>query len=93
VFPALRQAGASAVIYGGMEAEGIVFDGVEQALALANVEIRLFGKPVSHLRRRMGVALASDEDTGTARHTARKAAGLVRPAPCEASGLWNCQAD
>src|ERR1700709_2535750 len=35
--------GASAVIYGGVEATGIVFDGVEEALRVPNTELRLFG--------------------------------------------------
>jgi phosphoribosylglycinamide formyltransferase 2 len=78
---ALRNAGASAVIYGGVEAAGIVFDGVDEALAVPGVDLRLFGKPESFLRRRMGVALAraEGEDVDTARATARRAAATVRP--------------
>ncbi|KQS66015.1 formate-dependent phosphoribosylglycinamide formyltransferase [Modestobacter sp. Leaf380] len=75
----LRNAGASAVVYGGVEATGIVFDGVDEALAVPGVDIRLFGKPESFTRRRMGVALARDEDVDTARATARDAAGKIRP--------------
>jgi len=70
---------ASAVIYGGMQAEGIGFEGVEQALAIPNTEIRLFGKPVAFERRRMGVALARGESTEQARDKASKAASLVKP--------------
>lgn len=70
---------ASAVIYGGMQAEGIGFEGVEQALAIADTEIRLFGKPVAFERRRMGVALARGESTEQARDKASKAASLVKP--------------
>jgi phosphoribosylglycinamide formyltransferase 2 len=54
---ALRTPGASAVIYGGVEAKGIVFDGVANALRVPNTDILLFGKPESFARRRMGVAL------------------------------------
>ncbi|SDN46378.1 formate-dependent phosphoribosylglycinamide formyltransferase [Klenkia soli] len=75
----LRNTGASAVVYGGVEATGIVFDGVDEALALPGVQLRLFGKPESFTRRRMGVALARAEDVDTARATAREAAGRVRP--------------
>ena len=76
---ALRTPGASAVIYGGVEAKGIVFDGVADALRVPNTDIRLFGKPESFARRRMGVALAFDADVEVARGNAKEAAGLVKP--------------
>ncbi len=76
----LRAPGASAVIYGGMEAEGIAFEGVAEALAVPQSDIRLFGKPVAFERRRMGVALANGRDTDEARTRAKLAASLVRPA-------------
>lgn len=75
----LRTPGASAVIYGGLEAAGIAFEGVANALAVPGVDIRLFGKPQSFLRRRMGVALAAAADVQTARIRARDAAASVRP--------------
>lgn len=75
----LRTAGASAVIYGGMEAEGIAFEGVAEALCVPQSDIRLFGKPVAFERRRMGVALANGKDTDEARLRAKRAASLVRP--------------
>ncbi|MGB4117149.1 MAG: formate-dependent phosphoribosylglycinamide formyltransferase [Polaromonas sp.] len=76
---ALRTPGASAVIYGGVEAKGIVFDGVADALRVPNTDIRLFGKPESFVKRRMGVALAFDADVEVARVNAKKAAALVKP--------------
>ena len=76
---ALRSPGASAVIYGGLEAAGIAFEGLADALAVPGVDIRLFGKPQSFMRRRMGVALAVADDVQTARARARQAAALVRP--------------
>jgi phosphoribosylglycinamide formyltransferase 2 len=76
---ALRTPGASAVIYGGVEAKGIVFDGVADALRVPNTDIRLFGKPESFVKRRLGVALAFDADVEVARVNAKKAAGMVRP--------------
>ncbi|MCP5277416.1 MAG: formate-dependent phosphoribosylglycinamide formyltransferase [Thiobacillus sp.] len=75
----LRNPGASAVIYGGMEAEGIRFEGVDEALRVPGTDIRLFGKPEAFFRRRMGVALAEGKDTDEARARAKKAAGKVRP--------------
>lgn len=75
----LRNPGASAVIYGGVEAQGLVFDGVDEALAIAGTDIRLFGKPESFVKRRMGVALARAVDVDTARTNAKLAASRVRP--------------
>jgi phosphoribosylglycinamide formyltransferase 2 len=74
----LKTPGASAVIYGGVDAEGVVFDGLEAALAVPRTDLRLFGKPESFVTRRMGVALAYDPDVETARRHAAEAAGRVR---------------
>jgi phosphoribosylglycinamide formyltransferase 2 len=76
---ALKSPGASAVIYGGVDAPGIVFDGVDEALRVPNSELRLFGKPESFLKRRMGVALVHDADVEVARTQAKLAASKVRP--------------
>ncbi len=76
---ALKSPGASAVIYGGADAQAMVFDGVADALSIANTDIRLFGKPESFVKRRMGVALAFDQDVETARRNAKAAAAKVKP--------------
>jgi phosphoribosylglycinamide formyltransferase 2 len=76
---ALKSPGASAVIYGGVEAAGVVFDGVAEALAVPNSELRLFGKPESFMKRRMGVALVHDADVEVARTQAKLVAGKVKP--------------
>ena len=76
----LRAPGASAVIYGGMEEKGIAFDGVAEALSVPETEVRLFGKPESFTKRRMGVALARGANTDEARERAKRAASAVRPA-------------
>ena len=76
---ALKSPGASAVIYGGLDAEGLVFDGVDAALRVPHTELRLFGKPESFKKRRMGVALAFDDDVGLARQRAKQAAACVKP--------------
>jgi phosphoribosylglycinamide formyltransferase 2 len=70
---------ASAVIYGRHEAKALAFEGVADALATPGVDIRLFGKPESFARRRMGVALATAKDVETARMLAKEAAAKVRP--------------
>lgn len=75
----LKSPGASAVIYGGVEGEGVVFDGVDEALRVPRTDLRLFGKPESFGKRRMGVALAYDADVEAARANAREAAGKVVP--------------
>ena len=71
--------GASAVVYGGLDASGIVFQGIEQALGTPGTELRLFGKPESFLKRRMGVALAHASTTDEARRNAKLAASQVKP--------------
>jgi phosphoribosylglycinamide formyltransferase 2 len=50
-------------------------------LVLPGADIRLFGKPESFERRRMGVALASARDVDSARQRAKEAAGKVKPVP------------
>ena len=75
----LREPGASAVIYGGMEHRGIAFEGVADALTVPRSDLRLFGKPEAFARRRMGVAVANGESTDQARERAKLAASRVRP--------------
>ncbi|MGC8703073.1 MAG: formate-dependent phosphoribosylglycinamide formyltransferase [Thiomonas sp.] len=75
---ALKTAGASAVIYGGVQAQGVRFEGVDAALAIPGTDLRLFGKPESFVKRRMGVALARAESTDLARANAKRAAQQVR---------------
>ena len=75
----LKSPGASAVIYGGADAHGMVFDGVAEALQVPGTDIRLFGKPESFVKRRMGVALAHANDVETARTNAKLAASRVKP--------------
>ena len=74
-----RDVGASAVIYGGMDAVGIAYEGVAEALAVPTADLRLFGKPESFERRRMGVATARGATIDEARARAAEAAGKVRP--------------
>ncbi|MCK5896157.1 MAG: formate-dependent phosphoribosylglycinamide formyltransferase [Cocleimonas sp.] len=74
---ALHSIGASAVIYGGMEAKGISFSGLEKALSNPDTDLRLFGKPETHLRRRMGVALARADTTDNARKKAKQVADNI----------------
>ena len=76
---ALRRPGASAVVYGGMDAKGIAFEGIAEALQVPESELRLFGKPESFVKRRIGVAVANADDTDEARRRAKLAASRVKP--------------
>ena len=75
----LRAPGASAVIYGGLDAVGIAYTCVAEALAVPNTDLRLFGKPESFKKRRMGVAVATGVTTDEARQRAKLAANKIKP--------------
>jgi phosphoribosylglycinamide formyltransferase 2 len=75
----LRAPGASAVIYGGIDEKGIAFEGLAEALGVPQTELRLFGKPESFKKRRMGVVVARAANTEEARVRAKRAASLVKP--------------
>ncbi|MEO0715249.1 MAG: formate-dependent phosphoribosylglycinamide formyltransferase [Pseudomonadota bacterium] len=70
--------GASAVIYGGIESEDVAYYGLREALSVEGVHMRLFGKPVSFEKRRMGVAIASGPNVEEALARAKKAANAVK---------------
>lgn len=70
---------ASAVIYGAVDAAGVAYAGLADALAIPETTIRLFGKPEAYVKRRMGVALARGKDTDEARSRAKLAASRVKP--------------
>ena len=72
---------ASAVILASETSDSIYFTGVEEALAIPNTEIRLFGKPDSRPYRRMGVALAKGKDAIESRRKATEAASKVTITP------------
>jgi len=79
--PAIRyeKAAASAVIL-AHEASSTEpsYVGLDAALALRGVQVRIFGKPSTRVYRRMGVALALGATAPAARKLATRAAGLVR---------------
>jgi len=79
VSTAMKSPGASAVIYGGLDARAIAFEGVAAALAVPDSDLRLFGKPEAFVKRRMGVALARGETVDEARARAKQAAALIKP--------------
>ena len=78
--PVIRQRGpsASAVILAHGKSSDITYDNLDQALAEADTELRLFGKPEVDGERRMGVALARADSIEDARLRARTVAEAVR---------------
>ena len=77
--PAIRLHGpsASAVLLVEGESAAITYGNLENALAEPDTQLRLFGKPNVHGKRRMGVALARATDIETAREKARKASAAI----------------
>ncbi len=74
---ALKSAGASAVILSPIEAKNLRYNGLENALSVPNMDVRLFGKPEAFINRRMGVTLAIANSADTARNNAVEAANAV----------------
>jgi phosphoribosylglycinamide formyltransferase 2 len=74
---ALKTAGASAVILSPIDATGVCYEGLEEALSFPNTDVRLFGKPDAFVNRRMGVTLAIANCADIARNNAVQAANAV----------------
>lgn len=72
-----RGASASAVVLATKDIANADFKGVEEALLLKDVEVRLFGKAEARPYRRMAVALARAKSTTSARALAKKAADRI----------------
>lgn len=68
---------ASAVILATGDATAPRFEGVEAALREPGTLLRLFGKPVAHRNRRMGVVIAPGRTTDEARERAKRAAACI----------------
>jgi phosphoribosylglycinamide formyltransferase 2 len=77
--PAIQSTGsaASRVILAPEAAESVVYEGLEQALALPETQVLLFGKPDARPHRRMGVALARGASEAEARDRADRAAAAI----------------
>ncbi|MEJ5920381.1 MULTISPECIES: formate-dependent phosphoribosylglycinamide formyltransferase [unclassified Corynebacterium] len=69
--------GASAVVYGGCEEVGPQYGGLAQAMSVPETDVRIFGKPEAHDRRRMGVAVSTAENVDEARERAAQAASCI----------------
>ena len=78
--PEVRFFGASAskaIVVEG-DATEVVFNGVEEALAMPGVQVRFFGKPEVHGHRRYGVVLATDDTPEKAVEKAIKAFNCIK---------------
>lgn len=73
-----EEAAASAVIYAGIDAKAVLYEGVDEALKVPGADVRLFGKPEAFVRRRMGVAVATGANVAQARASAVQAAVSIR---------------
>ena len=60
------------------DSENVSFGNLEQVLAEPDTQLRIFGKPAVHGKRRMAVTLARGNDVGEARKKACNAAGLMQ---------------
>ena len=72
--------GASAVILSPVESECPEYEGMEQVCAAPNSYLRIFGKPVAHVGRRMGVVVCWDNlqaDQNQLRDKCKKLASLI----------------
>lgn len=81
--PAIKQEklGASAVILSEIETSSPRYEGIEEAVAEPDSDIRIFRKPEAHFHRRMGVVLCNaplDGDLEALRDKCKRLASLVK---------------
>lgn len=78
----LERSGASAVVLSDIESSTAPeYSGVSDALQSKNCDVRIFGKPITKINRRMGVVTVYDEigyDIDKLRDRAKKAASLIK---------------
>jgi phosphoribosylglycinamide formyltransferase 2 len=70
--------GASYTLKANEEEVHYSISGVEEALAVPNTQVRIFGKPETKVGRRMAVALSSADSVEEARQYAKKAAETLQ---------------
>lgn len=68
---------ASVALLGHGKSSHLRYDCLNQALAVHNTQLRLFGKPEINGVRRLGVALASGQNTDEARSLAQQCANAI----------------
>jgi phosphoribosylglycinamide formyltransferase 2 len=55
-----------------------IYEGIERALSIPDTKVRIFGKPTTRPKRRMGVVLATGRDTGEARRRVKEAVQNIK---------------
>ncbi len=81
VQPGFRRPAASALIRGKDLGWGPEYSGLEEALAVPESDLRLFGKPTASKLRRLGVGIAGADDVEEARRRARRVAAAIIISP------------
>ncbi|RMD46678.1 MAG: formate-dependent phosphoribosylglycinamide formyltransferase [Aquificota bacterium] len=71
-------AGASYCFHAKTHSVAPYYEGIDDALSIPDTKIRIFGKPTTRPKRRMGVALSSGKSIEEARKKAKKAAGYMK---------------
>jgi len=71
-------AGASYCFHAKSYSVAPEYEGLEEALSISDTKIRIFGKPTTRPKRRMGVALSSGSSIEEAREKAKKAAKCIK---------------
>ena len=69
--------GASSLLHATEEIDEVTYSGVEEALQVAETDVRLFGKPSAYPGRRMGLIMATADDVSEARDRAAIAASKI----------------
>jgi phosphoribosylglycinamide formyltransferase 2 len=78
--PAIRRhaAGASVALRAEGNLASPVLDGLDEAYATPDIDVRFFGKPNAVARRRLGVVLATADTAAAALATAKRVAGTLK---------------
>ncbi|EDP74055.1 phosphoribosylglycinamide formyltransferase 2 [Hydrogenivirga sp. 128-5-R1-1] len=74
----IAPAGASYCFHAKTNSVAPYYEGLKNALSFPDTKIRIFGKPTTRPKRRMGVALAAGENIEEAREKAKKAAESIK---------------
>ncbi len=75
--------GASAGIFSPVEAQSVVYRGLEKALAVPEANVEVFGRQRVRVGRRLAEATATADTVATALERAKAAAAAVRVEPAE----------
>lgn len=73
----LTSPGAARYLHAPHELEAVSYEGVEEALAVPESDVRFFGKPSGYPGRRMGIVTCTAENIDEARAHAEEAANRI----------------